>query len=104
VETIFTPASQDIACTFLIARRGALADVLAGNFEAAVNKVRKEWASMPGAGYGQREENLATLRSFYDQTLATLGDVGEAVKTNPGKSGVAGVLIIAGLIFVAAKL
>ncbi|MGI8996421.1 MAG: glycoside hydrolase family 24 protein [Pyrinomonadaceae bacterium] len=100
----FSPASQDIACTFLLARRGALADVLAGNFEAAVNQVRKEWASMPGAGYGQREENLAALRSFYDRMLATLGDVEETIAQNPGKSGVAGIIIIAAVIFVAAKL
>jgi muramidase (phage lysozyme) len=99
----FTPASQDVACTFLIARRGALDDVLAGNFESAVNKVRKEWASMPGAGYSQREESLAALRSYYDRTLAALGDVGETVKTNPGKSGVAGIIIIAAIIFIAAK-
>lgn len=63
--TDFTPASQDIACVGLIKRRGAYNDVLAGRFDVAIEKCRKEWASLPGAGYGQREESLANLRAVY---------------------------------------
>ena len=61
----FSPASQDAACVKLIKRRGAYNDVLAGRFEVAIDKCRKEWASLPGAGYGQREESLANLRAVY---------------------------------------
>lgn len=49
----FAPANQDIAAVGLIKRRGALADVLAGRFRAAIEKCGKEWASLPGSPYGQ---------------------------------------------------
>jgi len=61
----FGPASQDAAAVFLIKRRGALPDVDAGNFAAAVAKCSKEWASLPGAGYGQHENTLASLQAAY---------------------------------------
>jgi muramidase (phage lysozyme) len=61
----FTPASQDAAAVFLVKRRGALGDVDAGNFAAAVEKCAKEWASLPGAGYGQHENTLASLEAAY---------------------------------------
>jgi len=49
----FGPASQDIAAVGLIKRRGALADVMAGRFRAAIDKCNLEWASLPGSPYGQ---------------------------------------------------
>jgi muramidase (phage lysozyme) len=49
----FSPQSQDIAAIALISRRGALDDVLSGNFTSAINKCNKEWASLPGSPYGQ---------------------------------------------------
>lgn len=64
--TDFSPPSQDEAAVFLIRRRGALADVKAGRFEEAVRKCRKEWASLPGAGYGQPEKTLADARRVYE--------------------------------------
>ena len=63
--TDFTPASQDRAAVELIRRRGALEDVLAGRFDIAIYKCRKEWASLPGAGYGQGERSLASLVQVY---------------------------------------
>ncbi|MGC7995735.1 lysozyme, partial [Salmonella enterica] len=50
----FSPASQDAIALQQIKERGALADVDAGRFDIAVGKVRNIWASLPGAGYGQR--------------------------------------------------
>ena len=61
----FSPQSQDAAAVELIRQRGALADVKAGRFDVAVEKCKKEWASLPGAGYGQRENTLARLQSAY---------------------------------------
>ena len=61
----FSEASQDAAAVELISQRGALADVRAGRFAVAVDKCKKEWASLPGAGYGQHENNLARLQSAY---------------------------------------
>jgi lysozyme len=61
----FSPQSQDRAAVELIRQRGALADVRAGRFADAIAKCKKEWASLPGAGYGQRENSLATLQAAY---------------------------------------
>lgn len=61
----FSPASQDRAAVELIKRRGALADVRAGRFADAIDKCKKEWASLPGAGYGQPEKTVAALFSAY---------------------------------------
>lgn len=60
----FSPASQDLAAVFLIRRRGALADAMAGRLDAAIAKCAREWASLPGSPYGQptrtREQAHAT--------------------------------------------
>lgn len=61
----FTPLSQDRVAIYLIARRKAIEDIKAGRLDAAVSKCAKEWASLPGAGYGQREQGMATLRAWY---------------------------------------
>lgn len=57
----FSPTSQDKAAVELIRRRKALDDVYAGRFAEAITKCRKEWASLPGAGYGQNEKNITNL-------------------------------------------
>lgn len=54
----FSPASQDLAAVALIKGRGALADVVAGRFDLAIGKCRREWTSLPGAAesrYGLAE-------------------------------------------------
>ncbi|HYD23025.1 MAG TPA: glycoside hydrolase family 104 protein [Flavipsychrobacter sp.] len=61
----FSRLSQDRAAIELIRRRGALEDVLSGRFATAVYKVRKEWASLPGAGYGQGERSYELLEKVY---------------------------------------
>lgn len=61
----FSPLSQDRAAIELIRRRGALEDVLNGRFAVAIYKCRKEWASFPGAGYGQGERKIASLIQMY---------------------------------------
>ncbi|NUO87670.1 MAG: glycoside hydrolase family 104 protein [Cupriavidus sp.] len=62
----FSPASQDAAALELVREAGALGDVDAGRFALAVRKVRKIWASMPGAGYGQPEVALNRLQAAYE--------------------------------------
>ena len=69
----FSPASQDLAAVFLIDRRGALADVLAGRIEAAIARCAKEWASLPGSPYGQPTRSLA-------QALATYAEWGGVLR------------------------
>lgn len=61
----FSPRSQDIAAVELIRRRGALQAVERGDFAGALNLIRREWASLPGAGYGQPEKPQAELLAVY---------------------------------------
>ncbi|WP_288937044.1 glycoside hydrolase family 104 protein [uncultured Sphingomonas sp.] len=65
----FSPASQDAIAWQLIGECGARGDVLAGNFEVAIHKCRSRWASLPGAGYGQHEHKMETLRKVYDDAI-----------------------------------
>lgn len=62
----FSPASQDAAAVYLIRQRGAIDDVRAGRVADAVAKCRKEWASLPGAGYGQAERRLSSLVAAFE--------------------------------------
>jgi len=68
----FSPASQDKAAVFLIRRRRAIDAVQAGRVADAIALCRQEWASLPGAGYGQGERQLATLESAYTNAGGTL--------------------------------
>lgn len=61
----FSPFNQDRAALFLIEEAGALDDVRSGRFDSAVSKVRRIWASLPGAGYNQPEKSLASLQSRF---------------------------------------
>jgi muramidase (phage lysozyme) len=61
----FTPGSQDLFARGRIRYRGALDAVLAGRFSAALRACRKEWASLPGAGYGQLERDAPALLVLY---------------------------------------
>lgn len=68
----FSPASQDIAAMELIRERGALNDVRAGRVQTAIEKVRRVWASLPGAGYGQPERAMSNLLAAYGRAGGTL--------------------------------
>ena len=68
----FSPRSQDLAAVELIRRRGALQHVLDGRIALAVDLIRKEWASMPGAGYGQPEKGLGNLVAVYGKAGGVL--------------------------------
>lgn len=49
----FSPQYQDMGAIALIAGRGALDDVVSGNYQAAVKKLGREWASLPSSTYKQ---------------------------------------------------
>jgi lysozyme len=65
--TDFSPESQDAAAWALIEEKGADADIIAGRIPQAVAKVRKIWASLPGAGYGQAEVAQSSFNTIYSQ-------------------------------------
>jgi lysozyme len=68
----FSPDNQDAAAIELIRERGALNDVRAGRIAAAVDKVRKVWASLPGAGYSQPERSINQLLTAYQRAGGTI--------------------------------
>lgn len=57
----FSPRNQDIAALGLIAGRGALNQVLNGDFRGAINKLGGEWASLPSSQYAQPKRTWAQL-------------------------------------------
>lgn len=61
----FGPESQDRWAIRLIRECRALADIDAGRIETAIRKCRSRWASLPGAGYNQHENNMAKLLDAY---------------------------------------
>jgi muramidase (phage lysozyme) len=63
----FSPASQDTIAIQQIKECRALDDVDCGRLDDAVRKCAHIWASLPGAGYGQRENTLADLRTAYQE-------------------------------------
>lgn len=68
----FTPAAQDLAALGRIAARGALDDVIAGRFTLAINKLGKEWASLPNSPYGQPTQTMQGAQAVY---LASNGTI-----------------------------
>lgn len=50
----------------------ALDDVDAGRIESAIVKCNSRWASFPGAGYGQHENNMQSLIDHYRDQGGTL--------------------------------
>lgn len=61
----FSPESQDAIAIQLIKECGALRDIEAGYIDIAINKCKSRWASLPGAGYGQHENDKGRLIAAY---------------------------------------
>jgi muramidase (phage lysozyme)/plastocyanin len=63
----FNAVSQDKYCFYLLKeKKKAIELIKSGDIKGAINKAKGEWASLPGAGYGQREEKLTTVLKKYD--------------------------------------
>jgi len=63
----FSPQSQDMAALELIREKGALADIDNGDIVKATDKVRKIWASLPGANYpGQTSKTMDYVVSRFN--------------------------------------
>lgn len=61
----FSPKSQDLAAVGRMAARGAIGDVVAGNFDKAVKAMAREWASLPGSPYGQPVMSMERARAVF---------------------------------------
>jgi muramidase (phage lysozyme) len=68
----FGPASQDAIALQQIKEQSALAEVQAGRIVQAIAKCANIWASLPGAGYGQREHSIDSLIAAYLAAGGTL--------------------------------
>lgn len=70
----FAPPNQDLAAVGLIARRGALQDVLDGRLANALAKCCAEWASLPGSPYGQPTVTIQQARAWFEQAGGRVSD------------------------------
>lgn len=61
----FIPEAQDLAAVKLLTECKALPAIKAGRIVDAIAMAAPIWASLPGAGYGQREHALARLLEIY---------------------------------------
>lgn len=68
----FGPISQDRLALQHIRECKALPDIHAGHIEVAIIKCRNIWASLPGAGYGQREHKMEDLLAVYKKAGGSL--------------------------------
>ncbi|MGD9643724.1 MAG: glycoside hydrolase family 104 protein [Elusimicrobiales bacterium] len=70
----FSPPSQDKACLEIIRRAGAYGLVLNSgkyeNFAAAMKKLNRTWASLPGSPYGQPTHTTSELWKVYNGALS----------------------------------
>lgn len=61
----FGPVSQDRYAIHQLQEQGAFGLIQAGRIPQAIAEVKAIWASLPGAGYGQREHHLSDLLDAY---------------------------------------
>ncbi len=62
----FSPAAQDAIAMQQCAEKGALKYIDTGYLADAIGRVRHIWASLPGAGYGQREQPINFCFAAYE--------------------------------------
>lgn len=98
----FSPANQDIGALMLIARRGALSQIIKGDFQGALTSgaLGKEWASLPYSPYGQTNRTVSQVMSKFQSALGSPSNVNIPANLSSA-AGVSTVAIAAlGLIFI----
>ena len=68
----FSPLTQDKCALQQIKEHGALPLIDAGKFALAIALVKPLWASLPGAGYGQHENDFHDLMTAYQSAGGTV--------------------------------
>lgn len=61
----FGPMSQDIGALALIDQKGALDDVLQGDYQSAINKTGGVWASLPSSNYKQPKKSWDFANQYF---------------------------------------
>ena len=82
--TDFSPRSQDLGAIALLKQSGALDAILKGDFDTAVKKANRTWASLPGSPYAQHTRS----NDYVAQSLAK--HLGEDVDLTKYKMPVGG--------------
>lgn len=83
----FSPESQDKVALAIIQKEGALEDVKAGNFRAAIDKLGGRWASLPSSKYSQPKRDWAWAEKELQKPLGQPSPQLQFGATNP--SGIA---------------
>lgn len=98
----FSPRNQDIGALMLIQQRGALDEILAGNFEAAMRSgaLGREWASFPFSPYGQTIRTPEAVMNYYNAALAAYGGQVQGNYTPPTGGTGSETMLLYGLGFV----
>lgn len=76
----FTPRTQDLGAIALLQKNGALPFILSGDFDTAVKKANKTWASLPGSPYAQRTKDMTYVKHALERHLGepvVLNDIKE---------------------------
>ncbi|MDR3005242.1 MAG: hypothetical protein LBV14_13530 [Acidovorax sp.] len=69
----FGPQSQDLAALELMRRNGSLPHVLAGNFDQAMKKDGKTWASLPSSPYAQPKRSQGFVERALNAAIPSAG-------------------------------
>ena len=71
--TTMSPANQDLGAIALLSDNGALAKIVNGDFQGAVNAVRGIWPSLPGGS--QQTRNWQQSASFFVNAGGSMGSL-----------------------------
>lgn len=68
----FSPQSQDAIAIQMIKEQGAYNLIEQGDLKGAIDSIKRIWASMPGAPYGQPTKKYKSLEEVYVKAGGTL--------------------------------
>ncbi|KIP18021.1 phage lysozyme family protein [Burkholderia sp. MSHR3999] len=68
----FGPVSQDRIAIQQIRERSAIPLIVSGNITAAISACSNIWASLPGNGYGQHQNDVSMLVASFQQAGGTV--------------------------------
>ena len=63
----FSAEEQDLGALYLLHKKGALDDVLAGNPQAAIQKLGSTWASLSSSKYDQPKRTAESEQAWFDK-------------------------------------
>jgi muramidase (phage lysozyme) len=61
----FSPVSQDIKCVALLSQINCVQKIMDGDFNYAIQKANRIWASLPDSPYGQPVHTMEVAMTWY---------------------------------------